>query len=169
MGSQPGLSRRRRAQRARSTSGAIRRRCAPLLGLARGRWVLIALVIAGAFWLYRRQPPMRRAAIKTTAADAARWFLSESERAARSAQQSREQLAGHLVPRAERATPAAAVLRELATAPESMSAQQLYDVLDAPVRAPVSSLRQFLHANAPSIFREGRRGSFLLGGRCVIR
>jgi hypothetical protein len=132
-------------------------------------WVLVGLVIAGAFWLYQRQPPARKAAIKTTAADAAHWFLAESMQATRSVQQSRERLAAHLVPPPECVTPTAAVLRELATAPEPMSAQQVYDALDAPVRAPVASLRQFLHANKSGVFREARRGNFLLGGRCVIR
>jgi len=131
-------------------------------------WVLIGLVIVGAFWLYQRQPPARREAIKTTAADAAHWFLVESQRAARSVQQSRERLTIHLVPSPGRATPTAAVLRELATAPEPMSAQELYDTLDASVRAPVASLRRFLHANKPSVFQEAGRGSFLLGGRCVV-
>jgi hypothetical protein len=73
------------------------------------------------------------------------------------------------VPPPERATPTAAVLRELAIAPESMSAQQPYDMLDAPVRAPVASLRQFLLANEPSISARPARSSFLLGGRWVIR
>jgi hypothetical protein len=134
-----------------------------------GAWVLIALGVAGGFWLYQRQPPARKAAIKTTAADAAYWFLAESQRASRSVEQSRKRLAIHLVPPPECITPTAAVLRQLATAPESMSAQQLYDVLDVSVRAPVASLRQFLHANKPSVFHEARRGSFLLGGRCTIR
>ncbi len=131
-------------------------------------WVLIGLVIVGAFWLYQRQPQARKEAIKTTAAAAAQWFLVESQRAARFVQQSRERLAIHLVPPPECATPTAAVLRELATTPEPMSAQQLYDMLDASVRAPVASLRQFLHANKPSVFHEAGRGSFLLGGRCVL-
>jgi hypothetical protein len=131
-------------------------------------WVLIALVIAGAFWLYRRQPPARKTAIKTAAADAAHQFLAESQRAARSVQQSREQLAIHLVPPSECVTPTAAVLWELAITSEPMSAKQLYDTLDAPVRAPVGSLRDFLHTNKRSVFSEVRRGSFLLGGRCAI-
>lgn len=131
-------------------------------------WLLIALVIGGAVWLYRRQPQARREAIKTTAVDATCWVLAESDRAARSVQQSREQLAIHLVPPPECVTPTAAVLRELATAPESMSAQQLYDTLDPSVQAPVAALRQFLHANKPSVFHEAGRGSFLLGGRRVI-
>lgn len=126
-------------------------------------WVLIALVVAGAVWLYQRQPPARKAAIKTAAADAAHLFLAESQRAALSTQQSRERLATHLVPAPECVTPAAAVLRELATTPEPISAKQLYDALDAPVRAPVQALRDFLHTNKRSVFCEARRGSFVLG------
>ncbi len=133
-------------------------------------WVLVGLVIAGAFWLYQRQPPARKEAIKTTAANATQWFLTESLQATRSVQQSREQLAAHLVPPLECVTPTAAVLRELATAPEPMSAQQqVYDALDAPVRAPVASLRQFLHANKPGVFREARRGNFVGWALCHPR
>jgi len=131
-------------------------------------WVLIALVVAGALWLYWRQAPARKAAIKTAAADAAHLLLAESQRAALSTQQSRERLAMYLVPRPQCVTPTAAVLRELATAPESMSATQLYDTLSAPVRAPVGALRDFLHTNKHSVFCEAHRGSFLLGGRYSI-
>ncbi len=136
-----------------------------------GPWacVLIALVIAGAFWLYQRQSRERRASIKKTLADGSYLLLAESQRAARSVQRSREQLDVHLVPSPERATAAAAVLRELAVAPESMSAKQLYDALGAPVRAPVGSVRDFLHANKHGIFSEARRGSFLLGRRYAIQ
>ncbi|MHB8288972.1 MAG: hypothetical protein ACYDEY_06995 [Acidimicrobiales bacterium] len=73
----------------------------------------------------------------------------------------------------EIATPAhrtatAAVFRELAMVSEALSAQQLSDArrLSAPGGV---ALRVFLHATKTTVFREARRGSFMLGMRYSIR
>jgi hypothetical protein len=55
------------------------------------------------------------------------------------------------------------LLRELARSGESLSAQQLAEVLDEPVRPPVASCGTFLCANDKSVFAEVRRGGFVIG------
>jgi len=46
---------------------------------------------------------------------------------------------------------------------ESLSAQQLADLLDEPVRLPVAGLRALLRANDKTLVYEVRRGGFVLG------
>jgi len=52
---------------------------------------------------------------------------------------------------------------------ESMSAQQLFDTLDESVRPAVDPLRRSLHANKAAVFREVRRGGFVLGERYHVQ
>ena len=60
-----------------------------------------------------------------------------------------------------------AILRELAVAPESLSAQQITDLLDPSVRPTVTDLRAFLRAN-DAMFDQVRRGGYVLGRRYTI-
>lgn len=53
-------------------------------------------------------------------------------------------------------------MRELAIAPESLSAQQLADLLDAPLRPRMADLRAYLWDN-DALFAQVRRGGFELG------
>jgi hypothetical protein len=63
-----------------------------------------------------------------------------------------------------------AVFRKLAMTDESLSAQQLCEELDGSVRPAVDPLRRFLHSNKTTVFREVRRGGFILGTRyCVTQ
>ena len=78
------------------------------------------------------------------------------------------QLGACVVPGPENRSATSAVFRKLAVADESMSAQQLCDVLDDSVRPAVEPLRRFLHDNKATVFREARRGSFVLGGQYGI-
>jgi hypothetical protein len=54
-------------------------------------------------------------------------------------------------------------LRELAVSEESLSAQQLADLLDPPLRPPVAEIRAYLRANDKTLFNQVRRGGFVLG------
>jgi len=56
-----------------------------------------------------------------------------------------------------------AVLRELALSPESLSAQQLAELLPASARASVADLRAFLRKYDGTVFDQVRRGGFVLG------
>jgi hypothetical protein len=78
-----------------------------------------------------------------------------------SVQSAPAEIRGNLVPGPELRSPSSAVLRELALADDSLSAQQLAELLDEPVRPPVASLRAFLHANGQTVFAEVRRGGFV--------
>jgi hypothetical protein len=72
-------------------------------------------------------------------------------------------LRASVVPRPEQRTPVSAILRELAASTESLSAQQLADLLDPSVRRPVADLRAFLRAHDVTVFDQVRRGGFVLG------
>jgi hypothetical protein len=54
-------------------------------------------------------------------------------------------------------------LRVLAKADESLSAQQLADLLDASIRPQLVQLRAFLRAGNKAMVYEVRRGGFVLG------
>jgi hypothetical protein len=56
-----------------------------------------------------------------------------------------------------------AILRELALAEESLSAQQLADLLAPPARPPVPDLRAFLRQHHSTVFKQVRRGGFIMG------
>jgi len=126
-------------------------------------WVTLAVLLLGAVVLYNRQTDERKAAVRQAAADGAVWFLQETRRASLQLDRSRRELDAHLVPGPDHRSPAAAVMRQLALADDSMSAQQLIDALSAEARLPIGALRRFLRANTPAVFSETRRGSFELG------
>ena len=68
-----------------------------------------------------------------------------------------------VVPSPQQRTPVSAIMRELALSPESLSAQQLADLLDPSVRPSVADLRAFLRAHDATVFAQVRRGGFVLG------
>jgi hypothetical protein len=65
--------------------------------------------------------------------------------------------------RAKRRTPVSAILRELAMSDESLSAQQIADLLDQRLKPPVAEIRGYLRANDKTLFAQVRRGGFVLG------
>jgi hypothetical protein len=132
-------------------------------------WVIVGLLIVVGVVAYQRQPPERKDTIKRVAGDAGRFLLEEGSRAVNAIEDAQERFDSYVVPAPGHRTVTAAVLRELAMASESLSAQQLSDALDVSVRPAVPALRVFLHANKTTVFREARRGSFLLGMRYSIR
>ena len=115
-------------------------------------WLIVGLLIIGGIVTYRLQPPERREAIKRVAGEAGRFLIEESSEAASAVDRAGQLLGTYAVPAPDRRTPTATVLRELALAPGSMSAQQLYDRLEAGGRPTVSALRAFLHANKEGVF-----------------
>jgi hypothetical protein len=68
-----------------------------------------------------------------------------------------------VVPRPEQRSTASAILRELALAEESLSAQQLAELLDPPVRPPVADLRAWLRQHDGTVIDQVRSGGFVLG------
>ena len=73
------------------------------------------------------------------------------------------ELHARVVPSPEQRTPGSAILRELATSEESLSAEQLADLLDPPLSLSVTDIRAYLRANDKTLFAQVRRGSFVLG------
>lgn len=131
-------------------------------------WVVLGLLAAGGYVAYRHQSPDRREAIRKGVGEIGRILAEEGSRAASSAYLAQELLGTYLVTAPDRQSSAAAIFRQLALSPDSMSAQQLHDSLDESVRPAIPTLRAFLHANKTTIFAEARRGSFRLGLRYSI-
>ena len=131
-------------------------------------WIVFAILVAGGVVLYRRQPPKRKERIKHLASETGTFVLNEYSRASSALQQAQNQLGAYVIPGPEQRSVTSAVFRKLALADESLSAQQLCDVLDDSVRPAVDPLRRFLHGNKATVFREVRRGGFVLGGRYSV-
>jgi hypothetical protein len=125
-------------------------------------WVILILAAAGGIYWYRKQPPERRERIKEIAGDIGTHFMNEYAGATEVIQQARLKLRANIVPKPEQRTTASAILRELAVAPESLSAQQLADKIDASLRPKVADLRAYLRGNE-ALFAQARRGGFELG------
>ena len=128
-------------------------------------WFVLALIVAGGVVLYQRQAPERKERIKHVASETGKFLLDEYERATDAIQQAEDQLATCVVPGPDQRSVTSAVFRKVAMSDESMSAQQTCDVLNDSVCPPVDQLRRFLHGNKTTVFREVRRGGFVLGGR----
>jgi len=92
-------------------------------------WVIVAVLSGGGIYWYLRQPPERREKISKVAVQAGTHLLNEFERATDGILQVRLQLRASVVPRPEQRTPVSAILRELALSAESLSAQQLAELL----------------------------------------
>lgn len=132
-------------------------------------WLILCLVVIGGILLYKKQPQERRETIKKAVGEAGGFFLKETTRAAAEVSIARAQLHACLVPPPGDRTWHSAMLRELAMSDESLSAQQLAELLDESVRPPVASLRAFLRANDNTLFYQVRRGGFVLGTHCRLR
>jgi hypothetical protein len=126
-------------------------------------WAIIAILALGLGVAYFKQPPERKDRIKELASQVGMSYLNRLTVVTANVQSARAQINGSVVPGPESRSPAAAILRELALSDESLSAQQLAELLDEPVRPPVASLRAFLRTNSETVFAEVRRGGFALG------
>lgn len=89
--------------------------------------------------------------------------MDEYTSAAANVHQARLQLRASMVPKPEQRTPVSAIVRELALSSESLSAAQLAELLDPTVRPPVDKLRAFLRDHQDGVFKQVRRGGFVLG------
>jgi hypothetical protein len=126
-------------------------------------WVLLGLAAVGGIWWYFQQPQERRDQIKTVAGKIGSAFMDEYTSAAANVHQARLQLRASMVPKPEQRTPVSAIVRELALSSESLSAAQLAELLDPTVRPPVDKLRAFLRDHQDGVFKQVRRGGFVLG------
>ena len=126
-------------------------------------WVILGVLIGGGSYWYRKQPPERRGRVKQAAGEIGTHLLEEYGTAAGGVNRARVLLRACVVPRPEQRTPVSAILRELALSPDSLSAQQLADLLDPSVRPSVADLRSFLRSHDTTVFGQVRRGGFVLG------
>jgi len=128
-------------------------------------WAVVAVAAAGGFYWFCQQPPERRERITEVAGQVSSHVLGEYQRAADAAHQARLQLRACMVPSPQHRTTATAIIRQLALTPESLSAAQLAELLDPSVRLPVAELRAYLREHDGTVFRQVRRGGFVLGSR----
>ena len=126
-------------------------------------WVILGVLIGGGFYWYRKQPPERRERVRQVAGEVGTHLLEEYGTAAGRVNRARVLLRACVVPSPRQRTPVSAIMRELALSPESLSAQQLADLLDPSVRPSVAGLRAFLRAHDNMVFAQVRRGGFVLG------
>jgi len=132
-------------------------------------WVVLGALVLGGIWLYFKQPQERRERIKKAAGDAGMFVLDQAGKAAVEVGIARGQLQACVVPGPDDRTPGSAILRELALSDQSLSAQQLVELLDESVRPSVARLRAYLRANDKTFVYEVRRGGFVLGTRYSLR
>jgi hypothetical protein len=151
----------------------------PLFGLYKGlEWVvdrlggvgvvLGGLLIGGAIVGYQCLSQETRDTVKKTASMMGNVLIEAGVEALAAADQGRKSFERLAVPAPESRSLEATIIRELAFSTESMSAQQLKDVLDESLPLSVVSIREFLHENKGTLFGEVRRGSFILGQHYVV-
>jgi hypothetical protein len=126
-------------------------------------WVLLCAAVVLGGVAYTCQPDDRRERIKDFAIETSKIVLKIMAEAAADLGAARMQLRGGIVPGPADRTPGSAMIRELALADESLSAQRLADLLDDSARPAVPLLRAFLYANDDGLFLQVRRSSFQLG------
>jgi predicted nucleic acid-binding protein len=132
-------------------------------------WVILGLVVAGGAYWYLKQPPERRETIKKAAASIGTYVMNEYNVAAGDVYQARLTLRASMVPKPQDRTPVSAIIRELALSSESLSAAQLAELLDPTVRPSVADIRAFLRAYDNTVFKQVRRGGFVLGVHYQLR
>jgi hypothetical protein len=131
-------------------------------------WAILGVLIGGGICWYCRQPAERRERIKQVAGEIGAGYLQQYGAAAEVAYRGRLLLRACVVPMPEHRSTVSAILREFALAEESLSAQQLADLLDPPVRPSVADLRAWLRQHDGTIFDQVRHGGFVLGSRCRL-
>jgi hypothetical protein len=102
-------------------------------------------------------------AVRQVAGEIGTHLLKEYGTATDQVNRARTLLRACVVPKPQQPTPVSAIMRELAPSPESLSAQQLADLLDPSVRPSMTGLRAFLRAHDTTVFAQVRRGGFVLG------
>jgi hypothetical protein len=135
-----------------------------------GPWslALFALLSAGGVYLYKRQSVERRQHVREIAMGVGLFLLEEAGKASAETEKAHQKLAALAVPAPEERSPEAVVLRELATASDSLSAQQLSDRLDLPPGTSVKVIREFLRAQDGKMLSQVRRGGYVVGRQCRI-
>lgn len=132
-------------------------------------WVLLGLLVIGGIVIYKKQPEQRRETIRKVAGRVGTILLEEATKATAEVNSARAQLHACLVPGPHTRTWHSAMLRELALSDESLSAQQLADLLDESVRPSVASLRAYLRTSDNALVYQVRRGGFVLGRHYHLR
>lgn len=131
-----------------------------------GRVVWIALAIAALLGVvrYRDWKTETKRGIKEILMDVGLQLVDEFSQAAAVVTDAQERLEAYVIPAPAQRTVEARVLRELATAQQSLSAQQLHESLHDDGCTPTEkALRAWLHAHKTGLFQEVRRGGFVLG------
>jgi hypothetical protein len=126
-------------------------------------WLILGLIFGGGIYAYRQQPEERRGRIKEIARTMGLELMEQRAVASAEVRQARDLLRIYAVAGPEQRTSTSAIFRELAITSDSLSAQQLADILDDEFKPSVPHLRSFLHGNDELIFTQVRRGGFVLG------
>jgi hypothetical protein len=124
---------------------------------------IVAVVAVCLAIIYFKQPPERKDKIKQAAAEIGKSYLNELTVVTANVQSAQAQIRANVVPGPKERSPASAIARELALSDESLSAQQLAELLDESARPSVPRLRAFLRTNNQTVFAEVRHGGFVLG------
>ncbi len=96
-------------------------------------------------------------------------FMEEDAQAADIAHQGRLKLRACVVPEPEQRTPLSAILREMAVSKESLSVAQISELLSRPARPSVAEVRAVLRAHDETVFKQVRRGGYVLGTHYQLR
>jgi hypothetical protein len=107
-------------------------------------WMILIAAAAAAIYWYCTQPAERRERIKDAAGSLATSYMNEFTAGTEAVTRARLDLHALLVPRPGQRSVMSAVLRELAVAPEPLTAQQPADLLDESLRPRVTDLPAFL-------------------------
>ncbi|MDG7000095.1 MAG: hypothetical protein JRN15_13390 [Nitrososphaerota archaeon] len=128
----------------------------------KGLLIASGLILA-ALYFYRKQPQSKR--------ETALYYLNQTfqftyhmwTQAEAMITNAEARLEALSVPPPQQRSQLADVIRTLALAPDSMSAQAIHNTLAGQKRPKVVEIRKFLHDNKNGLFWEIRRGSFVVG------
>jgi len=128
-------------------------------------WLVGAVVVIGSYVLYRCQSEDRQTRVRQIVLHAGEAIAEAVDReigdAARAEIAGLSVLGSCMVPGSSQRSAESQLLRELAVAEKSMSAQQLWEMLDPQTRPSVQAVRLRLRGNPACV--EVRRGGFTFG------
>jgi hypothetical protein len=124
-------------------------------------WIMGLLLAGGGALLYRRMSSKRRATTRQVLGELGTALLEEIATAQARQQMALRDLGRRVVPLLSHRTVDAMVLRELAMADETLSAQRLWERLDPATRPAVTTVRETLRRHAAAA--PAGRGTWTLG------
>jgi hypothetical protein len=131
-------------------------------------YLLLAVGISLGILYYRNQPEEKKESIKKLAGAIGNGLLEEGSRGAEFAFAAQQRLDTSVVPGPERRSLESTVIRQVASAQEPVTVQDLHATLDPASRPSVVALRAFLHVHKADLFSETSLGRFVLGRRMKL-